>query len=93
MLAFQDEEILKGEKKIRDWRSKLVGLRNKFNDSINDEVSEQFEDMLFNLDEMKIKVEELKIPGNEKFETIRDEIKKIDDKINREYLEIESKLY
>lgn len=92
MLTFQDEEISKGEKKIREWRVKLVGLRNKYNDSVNERMSDRFEDMLLNLDKMKIKVEEMKIPGNEKFETIRDEIKRIDKKIGREFREIKNEL-
>lgn len=93
MFAFQDEEISKGEKKIRDWRTKFVGLRNKFNDSINERMSDQFEDMLLSLDKMKTKVEELKYSGNENFESLRNEIKGIDKKIGREYREVEKEIF
>ncbi len=92
MLNFQDEEISRGEKKIREWRVKFVRLRNKFNDSNNEKISEQFEDMFLSLDKMKIKVEEFKNPGNKNFESIRDEINRIDKRISEEYKEIENKL-
>jgi hypothetical protein len=92
MLTFQDEEISKGEKKIREWRVKLVRLRNKYDESLNEWISDQFEDMLLNLDKMKIKVDELKTPGTERFETIKDEINRIDKKIGREFREIEKEL-
>lgn len=92
MLNFQDEEISKGEKKMREWRVKFIGLRNKFNYSINEKISEQFEDILLSLDKMKIKVEEFKNPSNKNFESIRDEINGIDKKISNEYKDIENKL-
>ncbi len=92
MLAFQDEEISKGEKKIVEWRSKFVGLQGKLNNS-SDNISDQFEDMLLKLDEMKIKVEELKNPGSNNFETIRGEINKIDGQIDEGYNRILRKLY
>ena len=92
MLAFQDEEIMKGEKRIREWQSKFVSLQGKLNDTI-DKVPEQFEDLLLRLDEMKIKVEELKNPGRINFETIKEEISDIDNKIEREYQAIQKKLY
>ncbi len=93
MLTFQDEEITKGEKKIREWQTKFVGLQNKLNNSVGESISEQFEDLLFYLDEMKIKVEELKIPGITSFEALRNEINKIDNKIGEEYLEIRKRLF
>ena len=92
MLTFQDEEILKGEKKIREWRSKFVGLQSRLNNSMGN-ISENFEDMLLKLDEMKIKVEELKNPGKDNFEKLRDEINEIDVKIGEDYVEIRKKLY
>jgi hypothetical protein len=93
MLTFQDEEIFKGEKKIREWQTKFVGLQNKLNNSIGENISDQFEDMLFQLDEMKIKIEELKNPGSENFEDLREQINKIDDLIEKEYREILKWIY
>jgi predicted nucleic acid-binding Zn-ribbon protein len=92
MLVFQDEEIMKGEKKIAEWRSKIVRLQGHLNNA-SDNISDQFVDMLLKLDEMKIKVEELKNPGSTSFETIRDEIIEIDVHIGREYDRIQRKLY
>ena len=92
MLTFQDEEISKVEKKIEEWRTKFVGLQAKLNNT-SDNVSDQFEDMLLKLDEMKIKVEELKNPGSDTFESIRDEINKIDRQIKEDYEKIQKKLY
>ncbi len=92
MLTFQDEELSKGEKKIAEWRSKFVGLQSRLNNS-SDNISDQFEDMLLKLDEMKIKVEELKNPGSNNFESIRDEINKIDRLICEEYSRVQRKLY
>lgn len=92
MLAFQDEEIMKGEKKIAEWRSKIVRLQGRLNNA-SDNISDQFVDMLLKLDEMKIKVEELKNPGSTNFETIRDEIIEIDVHIGREYDRIQRKLF
>lgn len=92
MFDFQEEEIYKCEKKISDWRIMFVRLRNKFNDSINEKMSDLFEDILLSLDKMKIKVEELKNPGNKNYESIRKEINTIDNKIDLEYKEIEGKL-
>ncbi len=92
MLAFQDEEILKGEKKIVEWRTKFVGLQAKLNNSSVD-ISDLFEDMLLKLDEMKTKVEEFKNPGRDNFETIREEINKIDRQIGEDYAVIQKKLY
>jgi hypothetical protein len=92
MLAFQDEEIVKGEKKVAEWRLKFVGLQGGLNDS-SDSISDEFEDMLLKLDEMKIKVEELKNPGRSTFETIRDEINRIDDQISEEYSRLQRKLF
>ena len=92
MLTFQDEEILKGEKRIREWQTKFVGLQSRLNDSMGN-ISEHFEDMLLKLDEMKIKVEELKSPGSYDFEKLKVEIDEIDVKIGEDYVEIRKKLY
>ena len=92
MLTFQDEEILKGERRIREWQTKFVGLQSRLNDSMGN-ISEHFEDMLLKLDEMKIKVEELKSPGDYDFEKLKDEINEIDVKIGEDYVEIRKKLY
>ena len=92
MLTFQDEEISKGEKKIAAWRTKFVGLQGRLNNS-SDNIFNQFEDMMLKLDEMKIKVEELKNPGSVNFETIRDQINKIDVQIEEEYERLQRKLY
>jgi hypothetical protein len=93
MLALQDEEILKDEKKIRAWQVKFVGLQNNLSNSISDIISDQLEDMLLNLDEMKIKVEALKNPGDDNYKVLMDEIKKIDDKIDEYYREIQKNLF
>ncbi len=92
MLTFQDEEILKGEKRIREWQSKFVGLQSRLNRTMGD-ISEQFEDMLQRLDEMRIKVEELKVPGTDSFENLRGKISEINSRIEQDYREIEKKLY
>lgn len=92
MLSFQDEEISKGERRIREWQSKFVGLQSRLNRTMGD-ISEQLEDMLQRLDEMRIRVEELKVPGTDSFEKLRGEIKDIDNRIEQDYLEIERKLY
>ncbi len=92
MLTFQDEEISKGEKKIAAWRIKFVGLQGRLNDS-SDNIFNQFEDMMLKLDEMKIKVEELKNPGSVTFESIRDQINKINVQIEEDYERIQRKLY
>lgn len=92
MLSFQDEEILKGEKRIRAWQSKFVGLQSRLNITMGD-ISEQFDDMLQQLDEMRIKVEELKVPGTDSFEKLRGEIIEINNRIEQDYLEIERKLF
>ena len=67
MLSFQDEEISNGERRIREWQSKFVGLQSRLDRTMGD-ISEQFEDMLQRLDEMRIRVEELKVPGTDRFE-------------------------
>jgi len=92
MLAFQDEEIIKGEKKIREWQSKFVGLQSRLNHTLGD-ISVEFEDILKRLDEMKIRVEELKNPGDESLEKLRGEINKINDKIEQDFIELQRKLY
>ncbi len=92
MLAFQDEEIMKGEKRIREWQSKFVSLQGKL-DNTMDNIPERFENLLLSLDEMKIKVEELKNPGRVNFEKIKEEINDIDNKIGAEYQAIQTKLY
>ncbi|HKB86045.1 MAG TPA: hypothetical protein VKD08_07760 [Ignavibacteriaceae bacterium] len=92
MLAFQDEEIMNGEKKIREWQSKFVSLQGKL-DNTMDNIPDQFEKLLLRLDEMKIKVEELKNPGRVNFEKIKGEIKDIDNKIDAEYRAIQKNLY
>jgi hypothetical protein len=92
MLSFQDEEISKGERRIREWQSKFVGLQSRLNRTMGD-ISEQFEDMLQRLDEMRIRVEELKVPGTDSFEKLRGEIVEINNRIEKDYLEIEKKLY
>ena len=92
MLSFQDEEISNGERRIREWQSKFVGLQSRLDRTMGD-ISEQFEDMLQRLDEMRIRVEELKAPGTDRFEKLRGEIVEINDRIEKDYLEIERKLY
>jgi predicted nucleic acid-binding Zn-ribbon protein len=92
MLSFQDEEISNGERRIREWQSKFVGLQSRLDRTMGD-ISEQFEDMLQRLDEMRIRVEELKVPGTDRFEKLRGEIVEINDRIEKDYLEIERKLY
>ncbi len=92
MLSFRDEEILKGEKKIRHWQLKFVGLQSRIDNNL-DNISEQFEDLLLRLDEMKIRVEELKIPGIENFEKLRVEINEIDNRIEIEFNQIQKKLF
>ncbi len=92
MLTFQDEETSKADKKIEEWRTKFVGLQARLNNT-SDSISDQFEDMLRKLDEMKIKVEELKNPGSNSFESIKDEINKIDSLIREDYDSIQKKLY
>ena len=42
---------------------------------------------------MRIRVEELKVPGTDRFEKLRGEIVEINDRIEKDYLEIERKLY
>jgi len=92
MLTFQEEEILKGEKKIRHWQLKFVGLQSRIDNNLSN-ISEQFEDLLLSLDEMKIKVEELKKPGIENFEKITMEINKIDNRIELEFGQIQKRLF
>ena len=53
MFTFQDEEILKGEKKIRHWQLKFVGLQSRIDNNLSN-IAEQFEDLLLSLDEMRI---------------------------------------
>ena len=92
MFTFQDEEILKGEKKIRHWQLKFVGLQSRIDNNLSN-IAEQFEDLLLSLDEMRIKVEELKNPGNENFEILRVEINEIDNRIEQEFNQIQKKLF
>lgn len=92
MLAFQDEEIMKGEKRIREWQSKFVGLQSRLNHTMGD-ITEEFEDILKRLDEMKIRVEELKNPGDIGFEKLRGEINEINEKIEKDFIELQRKLY
>ena len=91
-MLFQDEEIFKGEKKIYDWRAKLVGLQNQINNSIGHELSGNFEDMLLLLDKLRIKVEELKNSGQETFESIRYQINEINNKLDENYKKVKNKL-